>query len=295
MRQKCLVYSSGFVDVVEYPAVIISGSILAKTIYVYIGDLERGLLSGVIPVTRPLIPGSLGVVRVIEVLSEKTEYTGKYYTVTPLGARGLLGVDTNGLLSNYASLDETYLEEEVVSPTPLDALKPILRHAVLLASKCEEPVLIEGCGLISVTLGALLRDLGVDVQFYCENNARSALVFGFNVTSHISNLSKKWRTIVITSLNSASKYRVMRELEYSNLVVSALSLTELIPVRRECSVRVVVIGKGGFLGELRDLVDRGKKVLRGLSRAIKVVKTSELESIKGLLPPRGLGTIIVLD
>lgn len=295
MRQKSLVYSSGVVDIVEYPAVIISGGVLAKTVYVYIGDLERGILSGLIPVNKPLILGSSGVVRVIEVLGERTEYTGKYYVITPLGNRGFLGLSVNGLLSNYVSLDDSYLEEELSLPTPIDAIRPFFKHVALLASMCEEPVLVEGCGLIGVMLGGFLRELGMNSQLYCESGKRNASILDLNVTSHISNLSKKWRTLVITSLNTASKYRVMSELEYSNLVISALSLTELIPLKRSCSMRVVVVRRERHEGVEEYIVNRGKKVLHELFRAIKVIKASDLDSIRGLLPPRGLGTIIELS
>jgi DNA-binding HxlR family transcriptional regulator len=283
------------VDIVEYPAVIISGGVLAKTVYVYIGDLERGILSGLIPVNKPLILGSSGVVRVIEVLGERTEYTGKYYVITPLGNRGFLGLSVNGLLSNYVSLDDSYLEEELSLPTPIDAIRPFFKHVALLASMCEEPVLVEGCGLIGVMLGGFLRELGMNSQLYCESGKRNASILDLNVTSHISNLSKKWRTLVITSLNTASKYRVMSELEYSNLVISALSLTELIPLKRSYSMRVVVVRRERHEGVEEYIVNRGKKVLHELFRAIKVIKASDLDSIRGLLPPRGLGTIIELS
>jgi len=295
LRQKSLVYSSGVVDIVEYPAVVISGGVLAKTVYVYIGDLERGILSGLIPVNKPLILGSSGVVRVIEVLGERTEYTGKYYVITPLGNRGFLGLSVNGLLSNYVSLDDSYLEEELSLPTPIDAIRPFFKHVALLASMCEEPVLVEGCGLIGVMLGGFLRELGMNSQLYCESGKRNASILDLNVTSHISNLSKKWRTLVITSLNTASKYRVMSELEYSNLVISALSLTELIPLKRSYSMRVVVVRREHHEGVEEYIVNRGKKVLHELFRAIKVIKASDLDSIRGLLPPRGLGTIIELS
>jgi hypothetical protein len=297
LKQKSLIYSSGFVDVIEYPAVIVSSEILAKTLYVYIGDLERSVLMGITPLIKPITLGSTGVVRVIEVLSGKTEYTGKYYTITPLGNRGLLSISVNGLLSNYVSLDDSYLEEEVISPMPQDAVKPLLNHALLVASKCEEPVLVEGCGFIGIALGLLLREMGVETQLYCESGKRNALIFDLNVASYISNLNKKWRTIVITSLDVASKYKVMRELEYSNLVISALSLTDWMPIKDSFNVKVNVIGRGRIsISELESVImSKSKKVLQILQKALKTIKVSDLEAVKGLLPPRGLGTIIIFD
>lgn len=292
MRQKSLVYSSGVVEAVEYPAVVVTGSVLGKTVYAYIGDIERGVISGYIPVNKPVVLGSSGIVRVIEVLSEKTEYTGKYYTVTPFGSRGILGLSINGLLSNYVSLDDSYLEEELTTPTPMDALRPFFKHVAQLASVCEEPVLVEGCGLTGVMLGGFLRELGLTSHHYCERGRRNASVLDLDVTSHISNLSRKWRTLVITSLNTASKFRVMREVEYSKLVISVLSLTDLIPLKANYSVKVVVVGRENSTSLSEYVINKGKKTLQGLLKAIRVIKASDLESIRGLLPPRGLGTVI---
>ncbi len=132
------------------------------------------------------------------------------------------------------------------------------------------------------------------MKLYCETDKRNAYTLGLDPISHTSNLSKKWRTVVVTSLNAASKYRVMRELEYSNLVISALSLTEWIPVRRNYTTRVSVVGVERGV-EVEELAWKSKKVLYRLSRAIKVVRAGDLDSAKGLIPPRGLGTVVALD
>jgi len=55
-----------------------------------------------------------------------------------------------------------------------------------------EPVLIEGCNLVSLALGLSLRYKGIEPAFYCENTARSVIQFGFRVFKHPSELVDQW-------------------------------------------------------------------------------------------------------
>lgn len=288
MRQKSIIYS-GHVEVVEYPAVPAREAILAKPIYVYIGDVERSVVQGAIPVTRPVVLGSTGIAKVVEVFEGSTEPTGKVYTVSPLGDRGFLGVNTNGLLSNYASLTHAYLDEELTQSNPHDSLRPLVKHASEIASTCEEPVLIEGCGIIGVAAGLALRKAGVEPVFYCENGARRAHIFNFNVHKHVGDLSSKWRTVVITSMDPGSKYTVLAGFEYYNVVITPLSFTRWLPLpaSRVGSVKVLTLWKTGKYSSefVRD-------VLRELSKVVRIVAVDDIEKVLGLIPPRGFGFII---
>lgn len=290
MKQRSVVYS-GKVEIVEYPAVPVHDSILAKPLYVYVGDLERSVVEGLLPITKPVIIGSTGVVKVVEVLEGPTQPTGKDYTVLPFGDKGCLGVDTNGLLTTHATLTHSYLDEELVQSTPYDSIKPLVKHAVELASACEEPVLIEGCGLLSVATGLGLRRMGVEPVFYCEEGGRKAGLFGFNVHRHFGNLGTRWRTIVLTSTSPSSKHTVLSDLEYHRVVISPLSFTTWIPlrVRRIGSVTVNVVWKtGNYKSEIvRD-------IMRELSKFVKVVSVQDIEKALGLIPARGFGLILAL-
>ncbi|MEM0325491.1 MAG: hypothetical protein QW733_00445 [Desulfurococcaceae archaeon] len=290
MKQKALVYS-GRVEVVEYPVVPVHENILVKPMYVYIGDLERGIVNGVVPLAKPTILGSVGIVKVIEVFDGPTEYTGKVYSVTPLGDKGILGVDIHGLLSSYASLTSSYLDEELIQYTPFDSLKPLVKHVSEVASLCEEPVLIEGCGLIGVATGLMLRKIGVEPVFYCEEGLRRALMFDFQVYKHTGSLSSRWRTLVLTSTNAFSKYTLLSTTEVHHVIVTPLSLTRWIPIPsgRKGSIKVTFLWKSSNYN-----AEHVKSVLRELEKVIKVIDVQDVEKTIGLIPPRGLGTVISL-
>lgn len=283
MRTKALVYS-GRLEAVEYPFVAVHDEILVKPLYIYLGDLERAVMQGYLPVNKPLVLGSMGVVKAVEVLEGPTEYTGKNCVVTPLGSKGVLGIEVDGLLSNYASIPSSYIDEEVAEPTPLDAIKPLIKHASELAANSTEPVIVEGCGLLGLATGLALRLLGVEPVFYCEEEGGRAQSYGFEVHRHTGNLSTRWSTLVVTSTSPSAKYALLKHLEYKQLVISPLSFTSWIPIRPG-STRVI----NPWKSENYTFI---KRVAKELGRNIKVYSVQNVEEVVGLLPPRGLGVII---
>lgn len=289
MKQQLLVYN-GQLEVVEYPGVVVHEGVLVKPLFIYVGDFEKAVLEGRIPILKPITLGAVGVVRIVEAAGAFTEYTGKIYTVTPFGTRGVLGVEENGLLATFTSLHVSYLDEPLPNPSPLDAIRPLIKHSIELARSCEEPVLVEGCGLIGVATGMALRHRKIEPVFYCEEARKNALGYGFAVASHISELNRKWSDIILTSTNITSKYKVSRDLDYRKLVISKLSFTSWIPVKR-----------GAFNSEVR-VVDKGdgvsaslvKSVMGDLNKGIKIHNVASLEHSIGLFPPKSLGSIISL-
>lgn len=288
MKLKSMIYS-GNLEISELPAVVLTpGRVLAKPMAVYIGDVERDVLNNEIAITKPLVLGSTGIVKIIETYGDMPGFIGKEFTVSPMGDDGLLGINTNGLLASYINLHPSHIEEETCTRNPSEALKPLIRHAVSLSAKCVEPVLVEGCDLIGIATGLAIRASGVEPIFYCERGARNALAHGFEVYGHLSNLSNKYRSVLITSRNVAVHYKLLRNLEISKLLISPLSLMNWIPLRGIGSVDIEIVTKE------RDINDNVvKNTLNTVSRMIKVFVVEDIEATRGLLPPRGLGFIVV--
>jgi hypothetical protein len=289
LRQKLVVYSDK-VEVVEHPCVVVKESVLVKPIYVYLGELERHLLEGSLPSTRPVVLGGSGVVRVVEVQGGETELTGRVYTVTPIGPRGLLGYEEDGLLGNFVSISRSYLDDLLVDPRPIDAVRPLVKHAYSLVTKVSEPVLIEGCNLLGIAAGLILRYMGVEALFYCEQRVRLALQYGFNVYKHISELATRWSTVILTGINQSVKYKLLQRLTANTVVISPLSTTSWIPITPHGGEARILIPRGGEAIEHSIM----RKVLDDLSRGLKVLEIDDVKSVLGLLPPRGLGVIVSL-
>jgi hypothetical protein len=289
LRQKLVVYSDK-VEVIEHPCVVVKESILVKPIYVYLGELERHLLEGSLPSTHPVVLGGSGVVRVVEVQGGETELIGRVYTVTPIGPRGLLGYEEDGLLGNFVSIPRSYLDDLLVDPRPIDAVRPLVKHAYALVAKISEPVLIEGCNLLGIAAGLILRYMGVEALFYCEQRAKSALQYSFNVYKHISELTSKWGSVILTGINQSVKYKLLQYLATSIVVISPLSTTSWIPITSHSGEAKILVPRGGEAFEHSTM----KRVLDDLSRGLKVLEVDDVKSVLGLLPPRGLGVIVSL-
>ena len=287
LKQQLIVYSGG-VKIVDYPSVVIRENILVKPLYVYIGELEQNILEGKIPVLKPIVLGSSGVVKVIEVFNNHTELTGKTYAVTPLGEKGVLGLDEDGILASYKSIHFSYIDDEIVNPSPLDAIRPLIKHASGLTYYASEPILIEGCGIIGLITGLILRRIGIEPVFYCIESRRRIQVHGFNAISNLGDLNRKWNTVILTSTSIASKHRIVSELDFNRLVISRLSLTTWIPIKNSLSrTEVIVVDKG-----ISPEKDHVVHVFNEIGKRIKIHNINSLENVIGLLPPRSLGTIL---
>ncbi|MEM0282584.1 MAG: hypothetical protein QXT75_05365 [Desulfurococcaceae archaeon] len=287
MKEKAIVYS-GVLEVVEYPGVIFKENILVKPLHIYVSDIERNILSGTLPLTKPIILGSMGVARVIEVQGSSSEYSGQTFVITPFGNKGLLGITEDGILASFTSIHQSYLDEPLMEITPVDALRPLVKHGIELAKNAVEPVLIEGCGSIGIVAGLSLRLLGIEPVFYCEETSKLAMVYEFNIVHHISSISKKWSSIILTSYNMASKHRVLMNLDYNKVIISRLSLTSWIPIKDYSStIQIVTVDKG----EVYDQNIR-RQVLNEVSRRVRIYEINDLQDALGLFPPKGIGFIL---
>ncbi|MEM4718275.1 MAG: hypothetical protein QXE81_05910 [Desulfurococcaceae archaeon] len=287
MEQEAIVYH-GKLEKYTYPCVVMNEDLLVKPLYIYIGDIEKSLLTGRIPISKPVIIGSTGVGRILESKTSNSEFAGKIVTISPFGKNGVLGVDRNGLLANYVSIDVSHVEDFTPTPKPLDSLKPLLKHAVELAKKAIEPVLVEGCGLIALLAGLVLDDLGLKPLFYCESNTRRISQFGFNVEKHLANVVKKWGSIIITSTEPSPKYKVLINTEYKRVIISKLSFTNWLPLTgRPSEIHAFLVERGDSVEPtvIRSLADK-------LNRFIKVLDIERIDDALGLMPPQRLGYIL---
>ncbi|MEM0199233.1 MAG: hypothetical protein QXX72_03010, partial [Desulfurococcaceae archaeon] len=104
-------------------------------------------------------------------------------------------------------------------------------------------------------------------------------------------LSSRWRTLVLTSTNAFSKYTLLSTTEVHHVIVTPLSLTRWIPIPsgRRGSIKVTFLWKSSNYN-----AEHVKSVLRELEKVIKVIDVQDVEKTIGLIPPRGLGTVISL-
>lgn len=303
MNKESIVYRQGNIGVETLPAVPLrEGEVLVKPVYVYLGDIEKGVLTGALASRDSVVLGSTGVAKVIEVLGEDEALVGKTFLVKPLGARGVLGVETDGLLSTYTGLHASYLGKEVVSPRPSSALRPLASHAVRIASRVSSTPVVEGCGVISLLTALALRNAGIEPWIYCEQPPREFYALGFQVAKHENGLSQEIRTVILTSWNKVAQYRLLQRVEPEVIVVSSLALMRWLPLYERAEKISVYIERGFEVDEeMEPLVNNILRKVRvkpdekhGEKRDIEIehVEVGKMEEVLGLLPPPRLGVVV---
>ncbi|MCY0868184.1 MAG: hypothetical protein OWQ48_03010 [Desulfurococcus sp.] len=291
MRQRSLVFDGG-VRIVDTPFVKIEqGSILAKTVYVYIGQLEESILNNTLPLPGRVVLGSTGVVKAIESIGVEG-FVGSYLIVSPISRHNVLAYNADGLLTSYTAIKPEYILEEHLEANPFMAIKPLVAHGVELGSEAGGVVVVSGCGVtaLSSALTVLREGLGEPI-LYCEGYSKPALQLGLNTVKHVSNLPERVDVLVLTEPGVSVNYKLLKLLHPRRIVVSPLSFTAWIPVDPGVEKIEVV-----YKDRVRVVKPQLTEVLvREIARNIRVVKIDDVEKAIGLLPPRGLGFIVSLE
>lgn len=303
MNKESVVYRQGNIGVEALPAVPLrEGEVLAKPLYVYLGDIERGVLTGAIASKNSVVLGSAGVVKVIEVLGEDESLVGKNFLVKPFGARGILGAETDGLLSTYLGLHKSYLGKEVVDPRPSSALRPLASHAVRIASRVSSTPVVEGCGITSLLTALALRNADIEPWIYCEQPPREFYALGFQVAKHENGLSPEIKTAILTSWNKIAQYKLLQRVRPEVIVVSSLAIMRWLPLYERAERISIYVEKDFEVDEESELLVNNvlRKVRikpderRGERREVEVehVEATKMEDVLGLLPPPRLGLVV---
>jgi len=292
MKARALKYY-GKLEVVESPAQHVRhGHILVKVMYVFISEVEKILFSGWEPVVKPITPGSSGVVRVLEDPSGKhSEMSGRACTVSPLGVNGVLGLDTDGLLSTYQSLHPSYIYSTVQDPKPLHSIQPYVAYSATLGEKTYGSTLIVGCEFSETATAMYISSYkGEEPVLICSNPLRPVRALGFKVYKHVGDLDKRYDTVVIGHESFSLIHSVLSEVSAENIVVSAFSRLKAIPVTSKLSARVRYVSRV----ELEEGYSAVEEISKKLMHFLRVLSISSPEEVTGIMPPRGLGIILEL-
>jgi len=289
LRVEAIKYH-GKLEVFELPAQEVKhGHVLAKTLYVFLSALEKVLMSGWEPVVKPVVPGSAGVVRVLEDPSGRfSELSGRVFTVSPLGAGGVLGLDADGLLSTYQSLHVSYLYTPVSEPKPYHSLQPYTAYSLSLGMRVHGTTLIVGCEFPEIALATYLSEYrGEEPVLLCSNPPRYARI-PVKVHKNIGDLDKQYASIVIGCAPPSLIHDLLREVRTENIVVSAFSRLKTLPLTPGITARVKYVDRISAEVEQEVVEELSKK----LAHIIRVARVNSIEQAIGFLPPRGMGVVL---
>ncbi len=268
------------------------GYLLVKPIYVYLGVVEKILYSGYEPLYKPIIPGSSGVVRVLEDPSNKYgELSGKLAIVSHIGKYGVLGLDEDGLLSNYSSIHPSYIYGYVEEAKPVHAIYPHIAYSISLGRETSGLTVILGCNLPEIITAYYIKKYkDEEPVILCSNIPRYLKVGKLKFYRHVSNLPSSCNTIVVGYDKYSLIHEALSRVSAEKIIVSIYSRLNILPVKRGVNTHLLYIDSvDGIEHEILD--DIGKYIIR---KYLKIVKAEDIGEIPGLLPPRRMGVVVEL-
>ncbi len=291
---KRLVFD-GEIRVENYRYIVVPPrSYLVKPLYVYIGSTEKYLLSGIYPFNPPLILGSSGVVRIIEASpGVKQEYTGRIAIISPLGRRGVLSRDLDGLLSSYTYVYPDYIYSFVPQARINQSILPFISLASMMVSKSSDTVLIIGCDITGVISALLLGLRNHMYHIYCEQNYSIAKRLNLQVVKNISDLNPEYDSVIVSTPYNSIVSSIINYVTTNKLIINPLYRGKYIFIGNNNEIQVFIpstIKASIESNQSYKVIDRLKKYVR-----IIRVENYDMEKIRELLPPHGLGYIVVFD
>lgn len=291
LKIESLVYNGSINTITKNTISVKYGYLLVKTLYVYIGLVEKIVLNNYEPIIKPIIMGSSGIVKIIEDPSGLTsELSGKTAVVSPFGLQGILGLDQDGLASNYTQLHTSYIYKYVTEAKPYYTIYPYIAHSLKLCKEAENPVLIIGCNIVSISSALYLTHIGLDKpDLICSRIPSFLKNYDLKILQHVSDLLPKYNTVIVSYEKYSLIHDVLRNIIYNNIVLTSLSRVRNIPIKAGLNARINYI-------DSVDYIDDGSinEILRIISKDIKIIRVKSLSESIGLLPPRKFGLIIEL-
>lgn len=289
MRVESLVYS-GLAGVLERNVVAVKhGHLLVKPLYVYFGTVERAIFSGYEPLVRPVVIGSSGVVKVIEDPSgASSEYSGRIAVVSPIGPRGVLGIDVDGIASTYSELHGGYIYKLAPEARPVLAIHPYVAYGLTLRREAEGSTLIVGCDSSTVAFALSSHSSNSDrPDIICSRAPSYLRARGLKLLKHASDLLPKYDTVVVSFERYSLVHEVLSSVGFSKLVLAAFSRLVSAPIKRGLNAKIVHVDR---IGEVE--AAEVENVAKELLEFVRVHRVRGLSEVAGLLPPQKLGLIV---
>lgn len=264
------------------------GELLVKPIAIYIGLLEAVDVRYTYPSKYPIVPGSLGIVRVLEGPYTDYSYSGKLATVNPLASNDILGLSVDGILSSYATVHEKFIHRVVNNDDPYLSLTPLIEHGIFLGKNSYGKALIIGCNVLSYIVAKFFdENKHYNYALFCRNNRRVFKKINGKVYTNMGEIDPYYDSITVLDNKVSLIHSILDKTRAANIIVSKYSLINLIPLKHEGRLSILYTGKTSF--ESPDMV---MKIMHYLKKRIKVIKVDDISKVLSLLPPRGFGLII---
>lgn len=291
MRVKRIVFDGSAVLVDEARYVVIREShYLVKPLHVFIGFIENILLQGYRPFLKPVVLGSSGVARVLESsYGSDPGLAGKIVIISPIGEKGVLSWDADGVLSTYASVHRSYVMKTIARDQPEYAYYPFVAHGCSLGKIAGDNTLIIGCDIVGISAAMYLSLKKYGYGLYC-GGGRAGNRVGLNVYRNLGEIQEDYDSIIITDHRASLTYNVLRRVATRRLIYGAFTDHSFVSSRSNTLVAMKI--HDTMIGHVDE--NDVKTIMRKLRRHIVFISSNDLGKIKELIPTGGLGVVVSL-
>ncbi len=292
MESEAIIAGYGGVYVDKKSIRILSKHYLVKPIHVYVGGLENGVFRGYIPIKKPVVLGSTGIVRILEAgYGANPELSGSLALVSPITTHGYLGLDLDGLLSKYATVPMDSITRTLSKQEPIYST---MYHVAIACSICEniegKNLLIVGGGIESLALALCSEDKAsrLSILTYSKTSYRIFRKLGFDVYQKAQDIKCCFDTMFYGLLTPIYIEDLIKELgtKHLTLYVNPYTMYIGINIRNMLSVNIVKPEPK----EKHYIC--ANKIGKIIGRYIRKVQARRLAEILSLFPIDGIGIII---
>jgi len=228
---------------------------------------------------RNVTLGSFGVVRVVEAGVESNVVVGKIYGVVPFCGVGFLGLDVDGLLSEYSVIPSTCLIE--LKGEPIDKYSSLyiefsyVEELLKIARRLNSAIIV-GCDFTSYVLSLSLKSL-VDVTAFCNDEVFKPLhEVGISVRKDLSEL----RSYDLAIITENPRFEITKYLTNAGIIY-------LTPKQPHITLRYFGQPKKvSLVRPSRFNYDSGRKALSGIVKYVlesNVAFTNDFNEVKNLV------------
>ncbi len=247
------------------PPPIPEGWVLGKVQTAMISSIDRALINGLLPLLERRVIGTFGVIRVIEEGVNSSAHSGEVYGVKAKCGNQLIGLTTDGLMAEYATIpSECLTEVKDLEENPIFNPLYIEFSFIKDLMKYTEPdfkCLILGCSFTSLIMALNLMKIS-DVTVACKDGELTRKLSDAGV--HTSTIRKvKHNYYDLIALADYNPFYIINSVSYLNhhgilyIPPHFPSIIHVIPL----STSKVKIVRGKY-GNLRDGYKSVKKVPR---------------------------------
>ena len=264
------------------------GCYLAKLAAAYIGGVETAVAEGLLPARPPVVAGSSGVVRVLEA-GAGLDYSlsGALVSVGALCGRGVLGVDVDGVLSEYPCVPGDSVIGVVGEAGGLEAaLYWVLLGIDAAAKSGGGRLLVVGGGLSGVSAALYNIYAGGGAVVYTRRGRGLYRRLGVEAVSEPGEIHGSFSAVYVSSLSTGMALDALGHLAAGGVAVYSPVAAHVFPGPASRGIRVEIAEPVyGRYGEALDL-------WRRLRRFVRVVRVKNPVDAAGLVPAPGLGAVV---